>query len=104
MIEKVFKLTKTENKIIEKVIQDENIHYVHMILNKDEGLPEHFANSTVYMTIVSGSVSIKLNDGEVNLYKNGTVLKIPFETKMNVFNRQDEILELIVVKAPAPKK
>ena len=33
----------------------------------------------------------------------GTLLKIPFQTKMNVKNLHNEILELIVVKAPAPR-
>ena len=34
MIEQIFKLTQGNEKIIEKVILDENIHYMHMILNK----------------------------------------------------------------------
>jgi hypothetical protein len=31
-------------------------------------------------------------------------LKIPFKTKMNVRNLHPDTLELIVVKAPAPKQ
>jgi len=30
-------------QVIEKVVFDENIHYLHMILNQNEGLPEHFS-------------------------------------------------------------
>ena len=45
MIEKLFKLTHTDEKTIEKIVMDENVHYIHMIFGKDEGLPEHFANS-----------------------------------------------------------
>jgi len=33
----------------------------------------------------------------------GKVLKIPFNIKMNVKNLETEVLELIVVKAPAPQ-
>ena len=36
MIEQIFKLTQGNEKTVEKVIIDENIHYMHMILNKDE--------------------------------------------------------------------
>jgi len=66
MIEKEFKLTQTNEKTVEKVVMDENIHYIHE-------------------------------------YEAGTLLKIPFQTKMNVKNLHSQILDLIVVKAPAPK-
>lgn len=102
MVEQVYQMEYTENKLVEKVILDENIHYIHMIFNNGEGLPEHFSNSNVYMTVLKGILSIALNEQEIHEYKQGSVLKIPFQTKMNVGNKHDEILELIVVKAPAP--
>ncbi|MBZ4663636.1 MAG: hypothetical protein JG776_1351 [Caloramator sp.] len=104
MVEKVYQLTLGNEKIVERVIMDENVHYIHMIFNKDEGLPEHYSNSNVYMTVLRGTLSIGLNEQEVHEYKQGTVLKIPVNTKMNVGNKHDEVLELIVVKAPAPTK
>jgi len=104
MVEKVYQMTFSKNKTIEMLISDENVHYLHMIFNKDEGLPEHFSNSNVYMTVLQGTLSIGLNDQDIHEYKRGNVLKIPFNTKMNVKNRHEDILELIVVKAPAPKK
>lgn len=103
MIEQIFKLAKGNEKAIEKVVFDENIHYLHMVFNQNEGLPEHFSNSNVYMTVIRGTLSIGLNDQEVHEYASGTLLKIPFQTKMNVKNLHTDTLELIVVKAPAPK-
>lgn len=103
MLEQIFKLTMGNERVVEKVIQDENIHYIHMIFNPNEGLPEHFSNSTVYMTVLRGRLSIGLDEQEVKLYETGTLLKIPFNIKMNVKNLSDEVLELIVVKAPAPR-
>jgi len=102
MIEKIFKMNSSEDKLIEKVIMDENINYIHMIFNKGEGLPEHFSNSNVYMTVLNGRLSIGLDDQEIHLYGKGTIIKIPVNTKMNVGNKDDEILELIVVKSPSP--
>ncbi|MDO5649080.1 MAG: cupin domain-containing protein [Gallicola sp.] len=103
MIEKVFTLEKSQEKKVQKVIYDENVHYLHMLFNKDEGLPEHFSNSNVYMTVVRGFLSIGLDDQEIHEYPAGTLLKIPMGTKMNVGNLHEEQLELIVVKAPAPE-
>lgn len=102
MIEKAYELVATDEKSVKRVIGDENLHYIHMVFPKGEGLPEHFSNSNVYMTVVRGRLSIGLDDQEVRAYPAGTVLKIPFKTKMNVRNIDDAILELIVVKAPAP--
>ena len=104
MIEKLYKMTLGDDRIVEKVIQDDNIHYIHMIFNKDEGLPEHFSNSTVYMTVLRGKLSLGLGEQEIKKYEASTVIKIPFNTKMNVKNLDSEVLELIVIKAPAPQK
>jgi len=103
MVEQLFNLSKGNEKAVEKVVFDENVHYLHMVFNHDEGLPEHFSNSNVYMTVIRGSLSIGLDDQEIHEYEAGTLLKIPFNTKMNVKNLHNDTLELIVVKAPAPR-
>jgi quercetin dioxygenase-like cupin family protein len=103
MIEEIFKLKITDDKSVDRVVMDENVHYIHMVFNKGEGLPEHYSNSTLYMTVLRGILTIGLDDQSPNNYEDHTMLKIPFNTKMNVGNSHDEVLELIVVKAPAPK-
>ena len=103
MIEQIFKIASGNSKVVEKVVQDENVHYIHMIFNKNEGLPEHFSNSNVYMTVLRGNLSITLDEQEKHEYPACSLLKIPMGIKMNVRNLGEETLELIVVKAPAPK-
>lgn len=103
MIEQVYQLSKRPEKTVVKVIQDENLDYIHMHFNKDEGLPLHYSNSNVYMTVLQGTLSIGLDDQPVKTYPWGTLLKIPYKTKMNVNNRHEGLLELIVIKAPSPK-
>jgi quercetin dioxygenase-like cupin family protein len=103
MIEEVFTLSQNDDRTVEIVVQDDNLDYIHMIFNKDEGLPLHYSNSNVYMTVLQGTLSIALDDQEVHEYPGGTLLKIPYKTKMNVQNLNDEKLELLVIKAPAPK-
>lgn len=103
MVEQIFKLSQKNEKAVEKVIFDENVHYLHMIFPQNDGLPEHFSNSNVYMTVIRGTLSIGLDDQEIHEYNPGTLLKIPYHTKMNVKNLHADFLELIIVKAPAPK-
>ena len=102
MLEQVYKLTKSNQKIIEKVIIDENFHYNHMIMPKGEGLPLHKTNSNVYMTVIRGILTISLGAEESRVYESGTVLMIPNGIEMFARNENDEILEITVVKAPAP--
>ena len=103
MIEQVFNFSTGDEKAVESVLFDENIHYLHMVFNEGEGLPEHYSNSNVYMTVIRGTLSIGLNEQDIHEYGAGTLLKIPVNTKMNVKNLGSATLELIVVKAPAPK-
>jgi quercetin dioxygenase-like cupin family protein len=103
MIESVYRLARTEEKTIEKVLMDENLHYLHMVLNRGEGLPEHDTNANVYMTVLRGILTIALGAQEAREYEAGTLLKIPFGTRMIVKNLHADTLELTVVKAPAPK-
>lgn len=102
MVEQVFAFAQGEGKTVEKLIFDGNVHYLHMILPQNEGLPLHYSNSNVYMTVLRGTLSIALDDQEVHVYQAGTLLKIPVHTKMNVKNLNPDPLELTVVKAPAP--
>ncbi|MDA3931525.1 MAG: hypothetical protein PF513_02175 [Tenericutes bacterium] len=58
----------------------------------------------MYITIIRGILSIGLNDNDVHQYTKGIVLKIPYDTTMNVKNNNNETLELIIVKSPIPRK
>lgn len=102
MVEKVYKISTDDEQKVEKTLLDENIQYIHMVFHKEGGLPLHMSNSHLYMTVVRGTLSIGLDDQDIHEYSAGTLLKIPFKTKMNVKNLHEEVLELIVVKAPAP--
>lgn len=103
-MEKVFTLTQGDGKVIERVIADENVHYNHMILPEGEGLPLHKTNATVYMTVVRGILTLSLDGGEAAKYQSGTVLKLPQGAEMSARNEDGGVLELTVVKAPAPVK
>lgn len=103
MIEKVYKYSTTDEKTVEKLIMDENVNYIHMVFGNGEGLPEHYSNSNVYMNVIRGKLTIQLNDQEPHDYEKGSLLEIPYNTKMNVGNSNEATLELVVVKAPAPQ-
>ena len=100
MVETVYRLHSDVR--IEKVVQDENIHYIHMLFAQGDGLPVHRANSNLYMTVLRGTLTIALEGLAARSYAQGTVLMIPAGSQMDARNTNPEMLELTVVKAPAP--
>lgn len=103
MIEKNFPYTLAESKTIERVLDEEAIAINHMILPQGDRLPEHDANSHVYMIVTRGTISLQLDDQEAHHYGAGSILNIPFKTRMNVINTHEETAELFVVKVPGPR-
>jgi quercetin dioxygenase-like cupin family protein len=103
MLETTFSFSKEDEKNIEKLIDDDNLLLNHMILPKNTGLPEHYSNSNVYLIVVRGTLSLQLEDHELQHYENGHIVNVPYNTKMNINNYKDDILEFFVVKAPNPK-
>ncbi|EOD01108.1 cupin domain-containing protein [Caldisalinibacter kiritimatiensis] len=103
MIEKVYNYKNADERIIEKIVDDDNVALNHMVLTKDTGLPEHYSNSNVYMIIVRGTMTLQLDEQEPIKYSVGDIINIPYKTKMNVNNFDNATLEFFVIKAPNPR-
>lgn len=104
MIEKEYNFkTSSNTKLIEKIISDENVDLNHVLFYKDDALPEHYSNSNVYLIIVSGKISVQLDNQDTHIYQAGSIVNVPYKTKMNISNRHEELLEFFIVKAPSPK-
>jgi quercetin dioxygenase-like cupin family protein len=103
LIEKVYDFSVIDQKVIERIVDDEYANLNHVILAKEDRLPEHFSNSNVYLLIVRGTMSIQLNQDHEQMYPNGKIINVPFNTKMNIRNVKEDILEFFIVKAPHPK-
>jgi quercetin dioxygenase-like cupin family protein len=63
MIETVYEYTKTDSKLIERIVDDLNTAINHMVLNKGEALPIHDANSHVYLLILRGKLDSSSRSG-----------------------------------------
>lgn len=104
MIEKIYNFSTIDELKIERVIFDENVHYIHMVFPQNEGLAEHNANSNLYISVLRGHLSLVLDAQEEHIYPRGTLVIVPNKTRMKITNFHEEVLELIVVKAPVPSK
>ena len=103
MIETLYPFTRPETKVIERVVDEEAVAIMHMILPQGDRLPEHDANAHVKMIVAKGIITLQLDEQEEHHYPAGSILAIPYMTHMNVTNQHEETVELFVVKAPGPK-
>ena len=103
MIEKAYRFTHTDDFITEKIIDDEHVNINHIVVAPGGYVPVHVANSHVHQIIVRGTISLRLEDEPVVRYTAGSIVAIPFNTKMEIRNEGRDTLEFFVVKAPNPR-
>ncbi len=104
MIAKTYNFSlNTDKKVVEKLVNTDDVIINHIVLPKGEKVPCHYSNSNVHLIIIKGTMTLTLED-EKEKYKKGTIVYVPFNTKMIIENNDDEILEFFVIKAPHPKK
>jgi mannose-6-phosphate isomerase-like protein (cupin superfamily) len=102
MIETIYSFAKTDQKAIERIIDSDHLALNHIVLPGGEALPEHHASSNVYMVVVRGTLTLRLGEQEERSYPAGSIVAIPYRTRMHPLNRGEEVLEFFVVKAPGP--
>ena len=103
MLEKAYKFTTESCKTIEKLIDDEPVLINHAILPEGDALPEHYSNSNVYLIIVRGILTARLDDQDAHQYPCGQIVNVPYHTKMNISNADGDVLEFFIIKAPNPR-
>ncbi len=102
MIETPYAYTATDEKVIERLIDADVAMINHVVLPPGERLPEHHSDSTVFLAIVRGILSMQLGEQEAHHYS-ARIVQVPFHTKMNISNGGDEPVEFFIVKAPHPR-
>ena len=103
MIEKIYNYATADEKMIEKLIDDDPVNINHIVLPKGEKVNDHRANSYVHIIIVRGTLTLELGEQEPHHYSRGNVVHIPYDTFMKVRNEHDEVCEFFVVKTPSPR-
>lgn len=102
-MEKAYQFNQSEEKLIEKILDDDVAMINHMILNQGDSLPQHDSNSNVYMIVVRGAVTAQLGENPPKRYEHGQIINIPGKITMNISNTDAEQAEFFVVKAPSPR-
>lgn len=102
-METVYKFNQSNEKLVEKILDHDELLINHMILNKGDRMPKHDSNSNVYMVILRGTLSLALNENPVKKHHSGSIVNIPGKIHMDIFNNDEEQVEFLVLKAPSPR-
>ena len=94
---------KAQEKVVEKVVDDENVVINHIVLPQGDSLPPHRGNSHVHMIVLRGTLTLKLGEAAPKSYPSGEIVPILFQTPMEVSNQDKEPVEFFVIKSPNPK-
>lgn len=100
MIERLYNFTISQEKTIEKIVDDENLVIGHAVLTKNAEIPGHHTMSNVYVIIVKGQASVEVDEEEPKVLNQGTIFKVPYNTKLRISNDSNEITEIFIVRAP----
>ncbi len=104
MLEKTYPFTIPQKKVIEQLVGDDEVMINHIALEKDDTVPIHFSDSNVYLIVVQGTITFIFDEQEAHHHKHGSIVQVPFHTKMNIRNTHDELGEFFIIKAPHPRK
>lgn len=102
-MEKIYTFKPSDEKLIEKILDDDEVMINHIILNQGESLPEHDSNSNVYLMVIRGAITLQLAENPAAEYAHGSIVNVPGGIRMNISNGRVDQLEFFVVKAPSPR-
>ena len=97
-MEKIYNYTLTEDQILENIFTEEKLLMNHVVVTPGNVFPKHPTDATVFALITKGTLSLRIEDGEINKYTVGQLVNIPKGVVSELGNRDEEILELFVVK------
>jgi len=103
MIEKSIPFTIPTMKVIEQLVGNDEVMINHIALGKGDVVPIHYSDSNVYLIVVQGTITFIFDEQEAHHHKRGSIVQVPFHTKMDIRNTHDELGEFFIIKAPHPR-
>jgi len=94
---------KKEDRGFANLIDEKYLQINLVCLEPGQQVPHHNANSNVTLTVVYGEGTFQVG-GDVTKMGTGKLLRVPFQSPMNIKNESKERLVFLVIKAPHPEE
>lgn len=101
MLEQVFRFQRTEQPIMEKVVDHFGRFLItHGMLPPGQALPHHQVDADLHLIVTQGVLAVRIADQNSHDYEAGTIIAVPSGSMMEIRNGGTESLEFFAVKAP----
>ncbi|NCB01277.1 MAG: hypothetical protein EOM67_03810 [Spirochaetia bacterium] len=98
MIETVYTYHTGDNTKIERIIEDGGVRINLLTLGAGEGADPHPTPDDAHMIVAKGTLNVALGEQDFHTYEEGTIIKIPANTMMNLKNGGSTVLRVFVIK------
>jgi mannose-6-phosphate isomerase-like protein (cupin superfamily) len=97
-------LTPSDTQLFETLVDHGEVMINHVVVPALGGFEAHPTDSNVYIQVLRGQISLTFADGSLQKLGGGQIIEIPYRTMLKIDNQESLPLELIVIKAPNPKR
>jgi mannose-6-phosphate isomerase-like protein (cupin superfamily) len=106
MLEQVFRFQRTDEQVIEQVVDGSSqrlSHITHGVLPPGEATPHERTDAEVSLILVRGNLALRIADQIIHTYEAGTILAVPAGITMELRSAGPEALEYFAIEAPLPQ-
>lgn len=97
MIETVYTYHTGDTTKVERVVED-GVRINILTLAVGEGADPHPTPDDAHMIVAKGTLKVALGDQEFHTYSEGSIIKVPAKTMMNLTNGGTTVLRVFVIK------
>ena len=94
---------KKEDRGFANLIDEKYLQINQVCLEPGQQVPQHNANSNVTLIVVHGEGTFQVGN-EVTHMGPGKLLRVSFQSPMNIKNESNERLAFLVIKTPHPNE
>jgi quercetin dioxygenase-like cupin family protein len=86
-----------------QLVDEKHLLVMQVALKPGQQVPQHNANSNVYLLVVEGQIMVTL-EGKDTVATKGDILPIAFKTLMGIRNVSKENASFLILKSPNPSE
>jgi mannose-6-phosphate isomerase-like protein (cupin superfamily) len=105
MLEQVFTFQRTDQQVIEKVVDPSDTghpHIIHGILPPGQATPHQETSAEVHLIVVRGTLALRVADQIIHTYETGTIVAVPLGVMLEARSAGPDCLEFFAIEtAPA---
>ncbi|MFA5429786.1 MAG: hypothetical protein WC329_01335 [Candidatus Omnitrophota bacterium] len=84
-----------------KLVDEKHLPVMRIALRAGESVPRHNADSNVHLLVLSGEVTVSIDNGG-HMLKQGYFLPVAFKSSMSIKNIGEKEATFLVIKTPNP--